>query len=169
MIFTYQTRLLTDERDKEILQECASWLSAVERSLYAEVAKGEKVASCKNHFLKIHKITARQFNACRVSLEGKIAACQATQEQALVSLKQQIGVLDQQIKCLEKKPSKCFTLHQKKRRRNALGRSSLFQARRSPAGANPSVFWRKKTFSRPVSPRKKWLYLTSGMERSVDS
>jgi IS605 OrfB family transposase len=120
MTLTYQTRLLLDERGDEILQECASLLSAVERSLYTEVAKGQKASSCKNHFLKKYKITARQFNACRVSLEGKIASYEATQEQVIVNLKQQIDGLDQQIKRLGKKTSKSPVLHQKKRRRNTL-------------------------------------------------
>ena len=120
MTLTYQTRLRLDERSENILQEYASLLSAVERSLYAEVAKGEKAISCKNRFLKTYKITARQFNACRVSLEGKIAACETTQEQSLMNLKGQITSLDQQIKRLEKQSSKRFVLHQKKRRRHAL-------------------------------------------------
>jgi hypothetical protein len=75
MILSYQTRLLLNERKEAILQECASLFNIVERSLYAEVSKGKTSASCKNTFLKIYGITARQFNACRVSLEGKIAAC----------------------------------------------------------------------------------------------
>lgn len=120
MTLTYQTRLRLDEKSENILQEYASLLSTVERALYAEVAKGEKSASCKKRFLKTYKITARQFNACRVSLEGKITACQATQEQALMNLKEQISSLDQQIKRLEKQSSKRFVLHQKKRRKNTL-------------------------------------------------
>jgi IS605 OrfB family transposase len=116
MTLTYQTRLLLNEREKTILHECACLLSIVERALYAEVAKGKTSASCKNAFLKIYGITARQFNACRVSLEGKISACKAGQEQAVASLKQQIAFLDKKIRDLEKKPSKHFVLHQKKRR-----------------------------------------------------
>ena len=120
MMFTYQTRVFLDEKQEGVIQEYANLLSAIERSLYAEVAKGKTVASCKNDFLKKYAITARQFNACRVSLEGKIAACKATQESAIVSLKQQINSLDQQIKLLERRPSKRFVLHQKKRRKNIL-------------------------------------------------
>ena len=116
MMLTYQTRLRLTEGQNIILQECAGLLSKVERSLYAQVAKGKTSASCKNEFLKTYGITGRQFNACRISLEGKIAACKAGQEQALVSLKQQISSLDAQVLKLEKKPSKQFALHQKKRR-----------------------------------------------------
>jgi IS605 OrfB family transposase len=117
MMFTYQTRLQLDERAIAILDEYAKLANLVEHSLYAEVAKGNSSASCKNDFLKRFGITARQFNACRVSLEGKISACRAGQEQVVNSLKQQIVVLDKHIGGLAKKPSKRFALHQKKRRR----------------------------------------------------
>lgn len=120
MMLSYQTRLLLDEEQETILQESAYLLSAVERFLYVEVAKGKASGSCKNFFLKRHGITARQFNACRVSLDGKIAACKAGQEQAIENLKQQIKSLNKKIKDIEKKPSKSFVLHQKKRRLNNL-------------------------------------------------
>ncbi len=121
MTLTYQTRLQLNENQEEVLQSCAYLLSKVERSLYAKVANGESSsASCKNSFLKIYGITARQFNACRVSLEGKISACKSGQEQAIASLKQQIATLEKNIKCLEKKTSKQFVLHQKKRRKENL-------------------------------------------------
>lgn len=120
MTLTYQTRLSQDKKQTDILSECAFLLNCVERSLYAEVATGKTPISCKNHFLKKYGITARQFNACRVSLEGKIAACEASQEQSIESLKQTIEGLNREIQRLEKKPSKFFVLHQKKRRKNHL-------------------------------------------------
>jgi IS605 OrfB family transposase len=120
MTLTYQTRLQLDEREQIILQEYASLMSLVERSLYAETAKGKSSASCKNAFLKIYDMTARQFNACRVSLEGKISACKASVCRAIASLKQQLESLEKKIKLLEKKPSKNFVLHQKKRRQEIL-------------------------------------------------
>src|SRR5690606_12460848 len=120
LALTYQTNLLLAEKSAEILLECATLLSTVERSLYAEIASGKTSASCKNDFLKKYGITARQFNACRISLEGKIAACRTGQEQVMFSLKQQVETLDKQIQKLEKKPSKSFVLHQKKRRKAIL-------------------------------------------------
>lgn len=120
MTLTYQARPSLDEKQEAILHECACLLNTVERSLYAEAAKGKKLASCKNDFLKLYNVTARQFNACRVNLEGKISACEAGQKQAVVNLKQQINSLAKTIRQLEKKPSKKFVLHQKKRRLNAL-------------------------------------------------
>jgi hypothetical protein len=118
MMLTYQTRL-GDEHDA-VLHQYACLMGVVERSLFAEVAKGKTAVSCKNHFLTKFNITARQFNACRVSLEGKIEACRSGQERAIESRKQQIASLDGQIQILEKKPSKTFVLHQKRRRRGIL-------------------------------------------------
>ncbi len=146
MTLTYQTRLLLDDRVAGILSECASLFNTVERSLYAEVAAGKTSASCKNSFLKKYGITARQFNACRVSLEGKIAACQTGQEEAVLSLKQKIDALDQQIQRLQTKPSKHFILHQKNRRKNhLLTRCSLLEKDRNE-GRVRLCFGGKKLF-----------------------
>src|ERR1700758_904229 len=117
---TYQARFVLSPSQELIFEHYASLLSTVERSLYAEAAKGKSPASCKNEYLRLFEITARQFNACRVSLEGKIAACRALQEHALTSLKIQIDTLEKKVKLLEMKPSKQFTLHQKKRRLSTL-------------------------------------------------
>jgi IS605 OrfB family transposase len=116
MISTFQTRFIIDEKADEILEKFAYLFSTVERKLYSEVASGKKTASCKNRFLKQYGLTARQFNACRVSLDGKLAAYRTGQMQRLDSLKQHIELLKKEIPKLEKKPSKRFATHQKKRR-----------------------------------------------------
>ena len=120
LTLSYQTRLMLDQKRAEILLECACLFNDVEHFLYGAMATGKTSASCKNHFLKKYRITARQFNACRVSLEGKIAANRTSQERAIDNLKQQITILDQSIRLLEKKSSKQLIMHQKKRRRNCL-------------------------------------------------
>lgn len=120
MMFTYQTRLVLNDKQDELLQQYACLLNKVERSLYAEVAQGKLSASCKNSFLKRFNITARQFNACRVNLDGKIEACRSGQKRAVESLSEQISSLDKRIQFLEKKSSKKLILHQKKRRRTIL-------------------------------------------------
>lgn len=125
---TYQTRLQMDQGIDCVFHACSCLLNRVEHALYAEVSKGNTTASCKNSFLRRFDITARQFNACRVSLEGKIAASRAGQERAIISLQQQIEILDKQIRTLEKKPSRFFAIHQKKRRRESLShRLNIFE------------------------------------------
>lgn len=147
MTLTYQTRLFLDEKQEEILQKCACLLGSVERALYAEVSKGKKAASCKSDFLKRYRITARQFNACRVSVEGKIAAYKASQEQAIVNLKQQINSIDKQIQRLEKQPSKSLALHQKKRRRNILSHRLSVKEEDHKQGRVHLCFGGKKLFN----------------------
>lgn len=120
MMLTFQTRLTVDAEANEILQQYAILMSSVERSLFAEVAKGKRSTSCKNDFLKQYGITARQFNACRASLDGKVSACQAANELAIANLKRQIESLSQQIQKLTRKPSREKTLHLKKRRKQML-------------------------------------------------
>lgn len=116
MMLTYQTRLRLDEKGESIFHEYACLLNRVEHSLYVETTKGKTAASCKNAFLKKWNITARQFNACRVSLDGKISSCREHQILRLSSLKEQISQIKKEIKHLEKKTGKELALHQKKRR-----------------------------------------------------
>lgn len=117
LTLTIQTRHSFDPIQDSILTEYASLHNQIEHSLYAEAAKGRATDKCKSDFLKRFGITARQFNACNVSLKGKITACQEAQKQTLFNLKQKIEHIENQIQRLEKKSSKRLALHQKKRRK----------------------------------------------------
>jgi IS605 OrfB family transposase len=117
MMLTYQTRPKLDVQQDQILNAYSELLNKVERCLYAQTAKGKAPSACKAPFLKLFGITARQFNACHVSLEGKIASARASQTRAVVSLTERMILLDQQIQRLKEKPSKRFALHQKQRRK----------------------------------------------------
>lgn len=120
MILTYQTRLASDVDQDQILDAYSELLNKIEHCLYAETAKDKASSACKSSFLKRFGITARQFNACRVSLEGKIAAARTGQKRAFATLREKVALLDQQIQRLQKKPSKSFILHQKQRRKARL-------------------------------------------------
>ncbi len=120
LTLTYQSRLPLDEKQQEILTKYASLFNHVEHSLYAKVAKGKTSATCKSDFIKKYEITARQFNACRINLEGKIAACKASQDLAAESLRGKIALVEKQIQKLKQKTSKHSVLHQKKRRKEHL-------------------------------------------------
>lgn len=117
LTLTSQTRHPFDSIQGSILAEYASLHNHVEHSLYAEAARGKAIDKCKSDFLKQFGITARQFNACSVSLKGKIAACREAQKQTIFYLKQKIEHISGQIKHLEKKASKQLAVHQKKRRK----------------------------------------------------
>ena len=146
MTFTYQTRAQTDTIKDIILCAYSELHNKVEHCLYAELAKGTKTASCKNDFLKQFGITARQFNACRVSLEGKVAAAKFGHERGVLQLQQTLDSLDTQIERLKKKSSKRFSLHQKQRRKvHLFARLKQKQAEREK-DCLPLCFGGKKLF-----------------------
>ena len=71
-VFTYQTRVsVTPEQDK-MLREYAVRFGRVERTLYREMQKGADAKRLKSDYLLRFAITARQFNAVRILLQGKI-------------------------------------------------------------------------------------------------
>ncbi len=114
---TYETRLRLSEETKTVLDEVASYLSFVQRALFKDVSRGEKPKDLKNAYLKKYGLTARWFNAIRVSLEGKIASLEALK-------KIQKKALEENINSLEKKCAKGFSnplvTHQKKRKLDRL-------------------------------------------------
>ena len=67
---TYQTR--SSANFDCPLAEYASLMSRVERCLFADLAKGKTLKDLKAPYLLRFSITARQFNAIRVELEGKV-------------------------------------------------------------------------------------------------
>ena len=70
--FTYQARVPVDAGAAAALDAYAELFGRVERTLFAQsTAQGVKPEKLKNEYLKRFGITARQFNAIRVSLDGK--------------------------------------------------------------------------------------------------
>jgi hypothetical protein len=65
---TYQTRI-PDGYD-EPLSAYASLIAHVEHSLFASITAGKIAGDLKSPYLTSFRITARQFNAIRVNLEG---------------------------------------------------------------------------------------------------
>ena len=71
-IFTYQTRLVLDVAQAQALDAYAALYGRAERSLFAALRAGKALNDLKREFLPRFGLTARQFNAVRVGLEGKI-------------------------------------------------------------------------------------------------
>ena len=109
-VFTYQTKIGLDEVGKKVLAKTAELLSFVERSLFADYARGKDTPLLKSEYLQKHGITARQFNAIRVQLEGKIDSTQKLREEQILRLKVLIEKLKKRISRLEKtnKAPCCF-------------------------------------------------------------
>ena len=117
---TYHTRLPVNEEALECLSQCAAHISQVERSLFADIAAGHRAVDLKKQYLKRFQITARQFNACRIQVEGKIASIKAKLPEQIKSLKEKIKFLKKHVKNLSKKKKKAFEHHHKKRKLNHL-------------------------------------------------
>ena len=110
---TNQTRPLIEEKLDDILSNQAILLSKVERNLYKDLYKKNKnINELKSLYLKRFGITARQFNSCRIKLEGKVRSYREL-------LKRNICLLEDKIKKLKKHIQKLkdpLKSHQKKRR-----------------------------------------------------
>lgn len=120
--FTYQTRLKLDDRTSLILDKYAQLFGKVERSLFASISAGNSPLKLKNSFLIRFGITARQYNACRAQLAGKIDSCKHLQPLIIAGCKERIHSLEKTIEKLTKRGDRHFSLHQKKRRLETLKR-----------------------------------------------
>jgi IS605 OrfB family transposase len=117
--FTYQTRIWVDTTQNDFLLATSSLLSKVERKLLFEHNNGNNILKLKSAFLKKYQITARQFNAIRINLQGKIASIEALREDYISDTKHKIKKTIKTIKYLTKLKNKtnfqANKLHQKKR------------------------------------------------------
>ena len=115
--FTFQTRLNINEIVCEIVDACAALFSRVERSLFAEISSGKDACQLKSSYQVKYGITARQYNSCRVQLQGKIEAYKASLNLRMASMQERIASLECTIaKLAKKKNSERHNIHQKKRR-----------------------------------------------------
>ncbi len=90
--FTYQTRLLNNEENFASLEEYASLYGKIERSLFEDL-KRHDLNSVKQLDLASFGITARQFNAIRISLEGKIESATQSLMANITRLQEKIATL----------------------------------------------------------------------------
>lgn len=72
LVTTFQTRINLSIESESVLDAMSKTLSTVERKLYADFMKGQKITQLKSHYINRYGISARQFNAIRINLEGKI-------------------------------------------------------------------------------------------------
>jgi IS605 OrfB family transposase len=110
-IFTYQTRIGPDP----VLDAGAALYGRLERTLFADLQRGESRATLKRTYLATYAIPARMFNAARIAVEGKINSARAQQAGRIETLKRRIARARKVLGKLEKSPDR-FTRHQKKRR-----------------------------------------------------
>jgi len=88
LIHTYQTRINVGPALDQTLGLYARLMSTIVRTLFASAMAGHVVRSLKKDFLVRFGITARQFNACCVEIEGKIKSIRQLTAQRIQSLKE---------------------------------------------------------------------------------
>ena len=114
-IFTYQTRPVLDEAQTSALDAYAEIYGKAERSLFAAIQAGGTANDIKREFLPRFGISARQFNAMRIGLDGKITSIKERRPELIGEAEARIKKAAKVIKKLEAKvPGN--KLHQKKRR-----------------------------------------------------
>lgn len=112
-ILTFQTRLNTGSA---VLDAYATHYGKVERKLFAALHSGANQNDLKREFIRRFAITGRQFNAIRVSLEGKIDAIKERRPDLIAEAETRIKKAAKVIGKLEKQAQGTNKLHQKKRR-----------------------------------------------------
>ena len=115
-VFTYQTRVSVMPEQDKMLGEYAVLFGRVERTLYREMQKGVDAKRLKSSYLVRFAITARQFNAVRIQLQGKIEAIRKLLPVQIEQLRTKIAKAKKVISQLSKQLPGSSQLHQKRRR-----------------------------------------------------
>ena len=89
---TYQTRILAyagvnRSAGDAALSACAELYGQAQRKLFAEMAADRSAASLKSAYLERYGMSARLFNAVRVSLQGKAVSVREHQKLQVESLR----------------------------------------------------------------------------------
>ena len=137
---TYQTRLSLDPIAQEALQTCAALFAHMEHCLLAEISKGKTAGELKSSYLVKYGITARQFNAIRVKIEGKIASIKELRKIRISDLKEQIKTLETKISKLQKKPLFLIARASEKTTAAQITAATGKAGQRSRTGQNFSLF-----------------------------
>lgn len=110
--FSYQTRIHENFKETDILSFYGSYFSRIKHKLYVDLIKNKDLNALKKQYIKEYQITARQFNSCRMEVEGKIKAYNESRQYQISLLKEKISNLEKHIPKLKNK----LKIHQKKRK-----------------------------------------------------
>lgn len=146
-ILTYQTRLTPNAAQAATLDAYAALYGRVERSLFAALQAGGTVNDLKRTFLPRFGITARQFNAVRVGLEGKLDSIKARRPELIAELQTRIKKAQKLVAVLSLRPTQAAKLHQKKRRLHILQTKLAAMQSDHKAGSVRLCFGSKRLFN----------------------
>jgi IS605 OrfB family transposase len=145
-IFTYQTRPVLDQVQTSALDAYAELYGKAERSLFAAIQAGGTLNDLKREFLPRFGISARQFNAMRIGLDGKIASIKERRPELICEAETRIRKAAKVIKKLEAKSPGTNKLHQKKRRLATMRSRLAAMKSDQAAGTVRLCFGSKKLF-----------------------
>jgi IS605 OrfB family transposase len=115
-MFTYKTYLKLGGNDFPVLNATASLLSQISRSLFHDITSGKEISLLKKEYLLRFGITARQFNSCRVGVEGIIKSQTELMKQRVQDLAADIEYLEKSIKTLSLKQKNRLKIQSKRKR-----------------------------------------------------
>jgi len=115
-IFTYQTRVTLTPDQHRALADYAALFCRVERTLHADLQSGKPAELLKSEYLLRFAITARQFNAAKIQLQGKVKAIRELLPLQIEDLKTKIKKAKKTIAKLVKRVPGSEIVHLKKRR-----------------------------------------------------
>jgi len=113
---TYQTRICGNE---EALAAYANLYGTLQRHLFADVSAGHPASSLKSDYISRYGISARMFNAMRVTLDGRMSAARESQKLHQDTLQGLIARASRRITNLGRK-GKSHQVHHKRRRLESL-------------------------------------------------
>jgi hypothetical protein len=161
---TYRAKV-PEEGVYPLLDAMAALYARVERSLFVDHhVRGRVLSECKREYIRNFGLTARQFNAVRVDLDGKVEAAKEGQKNRIAQLQGAIAAAEKTVKKTErdlanlrkKKVSATlaaeqrrrlrFSLHQKKRHLFALKQRLAAVLADREAGRVRLCFGGKKLF-----------------------
>ena len=115
-VFTYQTRVDLQSQQDAALEAYAELYGKTERILFAETQTGIKATALKHQYQHRFRITARQFNAIRIGLDGKVKSVEEGRRQLIAEAEIRVRKAGKVIARLERTQPGSHKLHQKKRR-----------------------------------------------------
>ena len=155
MMRTWQTRLNLGVNEVDTLDAYTQLYGKAERSLFAERAAGKKSQNeLKRKYIQRFGITARQFNAVRIGLEGKVRSIQQRRPDLIKEMAQRITKAKTTVTKLrslltgtpEQRAKRANKIHQKQRRLAILEQKKAAMLADQKAGKIRLCFGSKKLF-----------------------
>jgi IS605 OrfB family transposase len=140
---TYETRLPSAPERNAILDAYAELYGRAERTLFARLRAGDRIATLKSVFMVRFGLTARQFNALAATVQGKVASVRNRRPQLMATLERRLARAHT---VLSKFSRETNQYHQKRRRVEILTRRLAALRTDDAAGCVRLCFGSRKLF-----------------------